>query len=217
MLVVSNAIIAVPKHFSSSRRTCGLLLFLYFPFAAKERKKVSLYSLSLCAGLKMLFSYFSASKVNNKQTAINKIVAVSTPRPLTPRFHFISLTVYVHAAARRSWNIQMSSNVRVTGSRGHFDFSFLIDWRAEKNSIFFQSSKNRSHWIFIFQISSENERGTRKENDDDDDCNAPFSFSVSRGCRPRARPWPCQLQSSNRLHSLLLLLLVFFINIIARR
>lgn len=43
-------------------------------------------------------------------------------------------------------------------------------------------------------------------------------LSVSRGCRPRARPWPCQLQSSNRLHSLLLLLLlVFFINIIVRR
>lgn len=65
--------------------------FSLFSICRKRKKKVSLYILSMCVCRvkNVVFSYFSALKVNNKQTAINKIVAVSTPRRLTPRFHFI--------------------------------------------------------------------------------------------------------------------------------
>jgi hypothetical protein len=89
----------------------------------------------------------------------------------------------------------MSSNVRVTGSRGHFDFLFDRLTRREKFDYFFKVKKSKeSEWIFIFQISSENERGTQKENDDDDDCNAPFSF-----CFPRMPPTGTSLAMSTAI------------------
>lgn len=78
LLLVSNAIIAVPKHFSSSSILDALVassFFSIFRLPQKEKKGLPIFSLSRMhvQGLKMLFSYFSASKVNKKQTAINKI------------------------------------------------------------------------------------------------------------------------------------------------